>query len=154
MLEVRQVNYMVERLPWARVKSDTEIGPWPGFVEIQGTSPLAILAHPDTRISYPWEAGQDLSLEVKLGVGPGSYSEGEDNPVTFRVLQRASDGEVLGQQEKVLNPGMVGEHRRWHPCRLLLQNRVGSVLEFGVSAPNRKHVVTAAFAHAVLSPAP
>ncbi len=149
IIDVRQVNYLVERLPWARIDAPPGDAPWPGFAEIQGSAPLALLVKPGTRVRYPWEGTRAMELHLKLGIPADSWAEGEGRPLDVRIVQRDSSGDTLARFEKTLNPGIRKEDRGWVPVSLGLAGGSGpdGVLEFEVrgAAGGR-----AAFAQALL----
>ncbi|MBZ5498514.1 MAG: hypothetical protein LAP85_19125 [Acidobacteriia bacterium] len=150
-LEIRQVSFMVERLPWARLESASGVMPWPGLVPIGGGT-TAVLAKPGTRITYPWELRHSMLLNLQIGVLHDGASAG-DTVFEFEILHCDARGKILSRIEKGLCPGTRKEDREWQPVRLLLPASVaaGETLAFryGASGPSG---ITGAFAQALLTP--
>ncbi len=147
IIEVRQVNYLVERLPWARVDAPPGGAPWPGFAEIQGSAPLALLMKPETRVRFPWDAARATALDLKVGIPADSWIDGEARPFEIRIVRRDAAGEVLARFERTLDPGVRREDRGWQPVSLRFEGGSGGVVEFEVGGgPGGK----AAFAQALL----
>jgi len=150
-LEVRQVSFMVERLPYARVESAGGILPWPGYV-FRGERELAILTKPGTRLIYPWTMRQAAALTLKIGI----VSEAEPakgDAFDFKILFRDAAGRVLARWEKTLEPGSRKEDLDWHAVRIslpALASGDGS-LEFFYGA-RAAGSVTGAFADALITP--
>src|SRR5206468_9850577 len=86
-LEVSQVNYLVEKLPWAKIESATSVKPWPGYVTIDARGPLALLARQGTRILYDWSFRAPLELTLQVGVSIDPYAAGDQRVFCFEVLQ-------------------------------------------------------------------
>ncbi len=151
-VEVRQVNFLVEELPRARIAAAVSIPPWPGYIEIQGKSYLAVLARGSARIQYPWTARQSLDLDLKVGVGPDSYEEGKSRVFRFDIRQVDGRGSVLASYGKMLDPGTRREDRHWDPVHLRLQGACLEplVLELSFSCNDPKAAGTGAFAEAFL----
>ncbi len=151
-VEVRQVNFLVEDLPRAKIECAASTLPWPGFLEIQGKSYLAILAKPATHIVYPWPAREALNLDLKCGIGADSYDEGKDRVFKFDIRQVDGSGSVLAAFSKTLNPGLHKDDRRWHPVHLLLQgsSHQQSVLELSFAGNGKDSTGTGGFAEAFL----
>jgi hypothetical protein len=151
-VDIRQVNFMVEGLPWANVLGSTRVAPWPGYLEIQEKSPLALLVRPGTSISYPWTAQEDLNLELRCGIGPDAYREGQDRVFRIAVRQHGSEGRILAEFTAALNPGLLKEDRKWQPVMLELASRRmgGEFLEFACDCGDREAAGTVAFAEAIL----
>ncbi len=129
-LEIRQVSFMVERLPWAHVESVSGLRPWPGYVP-GGTRQLAVLAAPGTRIAYPWTLRHPADLLVEIGVihDPASASDGE---FVFEIRRCDAGGAVLAGIERILNPASGGEEAIRQTIRLTLPPGMadGETLEF------------------------
>jgi hypothetical protein len=135
-IEVRQVNYMIEQLPLAKIETTSSERPWPGYLRLQGESPLAILARPDTEILYAWNLEESLYLDLRVGISPESYREGQEFPCEFEIRQCDANGAVLRSYRSVLDPGLRKEDRVWQPVRLELRSRREGVetLEFRYSS--------------------
>jgi hypothetical protein len=151
-VEVRQVNFLVESLPRARIEAGAQIRPWPGIMELQEKNYLSILAKPGTRISYTWSATEPLSLELKCGVGLDAYSDGQSRVFTFNIRQIGSGGTPIAGFSKAVNPGLRKEDRGWQPVRLLLErsDQDPSTLELSFGSEEKAAVGTGAFAEAFL----
>jgi len=122
-VEVGQVNYLVERLPWAEITTATGVKPWPGYVTIEARGPLAILAKPGTRILYDWSARAPLDLAMNLGLSHDSYSAGDERVFLFEVLQYGDAGAVLARESRSLAPGKREGDRKWQPVLIRLPSR-------------------------------
>ena len=135
-IEVRQVNYMIEQLPLAKIETTSSERPWPGYLRLQGESPLAMLARPDTDILYAWNLEESLRLDLRVGISPESYREGQESPCEFEIRQCDANGAVLTSYRKMLDPGLRKEDRVWQPVRLELRSRRegAETLEFRYSS--------------------
>jgi hypothetical protein len=149
IIEVRQVNYLVDRLPWARMNSELELAPWPGFAEIQGSAPLALIVRGNTTVTFPLETGRRMYLDLKIGIPPDSWRDGDHKPWTIRLAQLNAGGDAIAMVEKTLSPGTDREHRHWLPVRLELLDSPRAALEIDVRGDGR-----VAFAQALLRSAP
>ncbi len=151
-VEIRQVNFMVEGLPRATVETSAGIPPWPGYLEIQGKSPLGLLLKPGTRVIFPWPSDGPLLLDLKCGIGPNSYREGLSRIFKMGAAQKDAAGHVFSSWSRDLNPGMNGEDRKWQDVQMLLPGRRqgGDRLEFSVMCSDLGADGTAAFAEAFL----
>ena len=152
LVEISQVNFFVERLPWATVETEGHELPWPGYATIQGTSPLAILARAGTRISFPWTAPEPLRLELKTGILPQSVTEGSSATFEFLVRQVDKRGNTLTQFAKILAPGQRKEDLRWHSVPLLMHGaRQGAgALELCFLSDDKDSSAVGAFAEGFL----
>jgi hypothetical protein len=151
VIEIQQVNFMVERLPWARMVCAGSVKPWPGIVPI-GTGALAILARPGTRIIYPWTLRGPMRLLLKVGVLDAAAAENRD--FDFEIVHLDAHGGVLSEYAKRMNPGKRQEDSGWHAADLSLRASVedGETLEFRFHARSGGEA-TGAFAEAFLMPA-
>jgi len=149
-IEIRQVNFMVERLPWARIQCSSATKPWPGYLPIEGRAALGILTKPGTRIAYPWSVGEQLSLKLECGVLEGSYAEGANTAFTFEIRQLDADGGVLSGFHRTIHPGVKIEDRRWLPVQLGLEDMAEGTLEFSYSCDAKRDEGTGAFAQSFL----
>ncbi|MBN1566212.1 MAG: glycosyltransferase family 39 protein [Acidobacteria bacterium] len=150
-IEVFQVNYMVERLPFAQIDAGSGIKPWPGYLNLEGKSPLAILAKAGTRILYPFSALNPMQLQLLCGISPDSYQEGTNTSFAFKVRQLDGEGNVLAESDMVLQPGTKKEDRPWKQIVLALKPAQHGALEFDYSHAGRESTGTGAFAQSVLT---
>ena len=121
-IEVRQVNLLIEQLPWAAVEAAAGHGPWPGYLALRGQSPLGLLARPDTRVVYRWAPQARVILEMTCGVSPDAYAPGEDTEFEFEVRQCNAAGAVLAGSSLSLRPGTRERDRDWQPVVLELHS--------------------------------
>jgi hypothetical protein len=153
--EIRQVNYLVDRLPWAAaVLDDGSVKPWPGYVKLAGRDRLALLLKPGTRVVYRWRMNVPVQLEVSCGLS-SHVSEGQEGTdYEFEVRQIDDTGGVWAQARTTLSPGgqaMVGE---WRPLQLILRSTAvasDSRLELYYSSRDPRHP-TGAFAAVTMKP--
>ena len=151
-IEISQVNFMVERLPWARIETGSGIKPWPSYLPLQGKSPLAVVAKPGTRILYSWPIRKPVQLDLLCGVSPDSYAEGAADPFDFTIRQLEADGRILNESRITLQPGIKKEDRDWKPVSMVLRLAPGGVLDFQYSCVGRNAAGTGAFAQPFLKP--
>ncbi|MGD0100506.1 MAG: glycosyltransferase family 39 protein [Acidobacteriota bacterium] len=151
-IEIFQVNFMVEQLPWAQVETASSIKPWPGYLVLRGRSLLAILAKPETKIRYVWPVYHRVRLELKCGISPDSYKEGSDAAFEFEVRQFAGDGRVLSERRITLRPGINKEDRDWQPVSLELCPTPKGILEFRYASLGNIQEGTGAFAQSIIEP--
>jgi hypothetical protein len=151
-LEIRQINFMVERLPWARIECAGGVMPWPGLVSI-GDQALAVLALPGTRITYPWTARAPMRLDLAIGLVPDRSATPADEALDFMIQARDARGHVVEGFSMTLNPGSNPKDREWQPVRILLPaaGTGGETLVFEVQARG-KSTATCAFAQSILRP--
>jgi hypothetical protein len=152
-IEVLQVNFMVEGLPWAQIETDSETKPWPGYLGLQGKSPLAILAKPATRIVYQRPVHERMQLALLCGVSPDSYTDGSDASFDFGIRQLEADGRILAEFRLTLRPGIKKRERDWQPVRLVLRQTQKGALDFRYSCTEKEPRGTGAFAQSILEPA-
>ncbi len=152
VLDVRQVNFMIERLPWARIECAGPVLPWPGYVTLQERA-LAILAKPGTRISYPWTLHAPMDLTLAIGPVGGDTVGTGDAEFDFEILLCDQHGKILARYQKTLSPGKRTEDRGWQRVRLALPaNPTGSdTLTFDYRAQGDTSTV-GAFAESILVP--
>jgi hypothetical protein len=148
-LEIRQVNFMVERLPWARVESTTAFQPWPGYV-YKPERALAVLAKPGIKIIYPWEMRMPVVLQLNIGLV--NAPSADDGAHEFEILHRNAQGEVMARFTASLQPWLRSEDREWQAVRLKLSAQAGEgeTLEFRYLASGKSDTV-GAFAEAFLT---
>jgi hypothetical protein len=152
-IEISQVNFMVERLPWAQVETASGIKPWPGFIALRQEPPLAILAKPGTRICYPLPVQNSLRLDLQCGISPDSYIDGSDDSYEFSVSQLEKDGRrVLAESRIVLHPGIRKEDRDWQPVHLVLSQAPEGILEFRYASSEKAPARLGAFAKPLIKP--
>jgi 4-amino-4-deoxy-L-arabinose transferase-like glycosyltransferase len=151
-IEVQQVNFMVEQLPWAEIQTDSTISPWPGYLDLMGKSSLAVLAKPGSRITYRQEFRQPMQLEILCGVSPDSYLDGSENSSSFAIRQLDKNGVVLAESSKTLQPGIHEEHRTWQKVEMILYPSPRCTLEFGYFRGDNRLDGVGAFAQLILRP--
>ncbi len=151
-VELRQVNYLVERLPWTRVEGTASVRPWPGYLLLQEKSPLAVLTKPGTKITYPWTMQDSLVLEMICGIAPDAYVDASTRTFTFSVRGRDSGGKSLCSYTRTLQPGTRKEDRGWFAVRLQLRGRNQGTesLELAYESDDSASATTGAFAEAFL----
>ncbi len=152
-IEVRQVGFMIERLPWARVAAASDIRPWPGIVTIGGRPSPAILVKPGTRISYPLSVREPADLELLVGFYPESGGAAERSACRFEIRQTAGNAGVLAEIGVELRPGTKQEDNAWRPARLRLRETAEGALDFEYTCGRSQAAGAGAFAQAVLRPA-
>lgn len=155
-LEVRQVNFMVDQLPWATVEGEKGLKPWPGYLRLQGLSPLSVLMKPQTTLTYPWVMDAPSVLDIRCGVDVEAYREGEQTEFRFEIQQLGAGGKTLAALKTVLMPGLEPSHRGWKHLRLELEGRREGALklQFRYESNGDTESGTAAFAEAVVRPLP
>ena len=151
-VKLLQVNFMAERLPWARVETVTGIQPWPGSVSLHGQSLLAVLAKAGTSFHYEWPFRGAIRLELQCGVSGDSYKDGGGEAFDFEIRQLGQDGGVLAAHRLTLRPGVVTKDRDWQPVRLQLGRNSGGVLEFRYTTTGDVRAGAGAFAQSVIWP--
>jgi len=151
-LEIRQVNFMMERLPWARIECIGGVRPWPGLVST-GEQALAILALPGTRITYPWTARVPMRLDLAIGLVPNGSDASAEAGIDFEIQARDELGNVVAGFSRSLDPGSNPKDKGWQPVRILLPAAVagGETLVFEVQARG-KSTATGAFVQSILTP--
>ncbi len=151
-VEIRQVNYLVAKLPWSRVEGTAAVMPWPGYLSIQEKNPLAVLSKPGTKIVYPWTEQEPLELDMLCGVAPEAYVDGSASAFVFTVREMDSKGNSLSIVTRTLKPGMQKEDRGWLPVQIpLLGRRQGAeALELVYQSDDKGSEATGAFAEAFL----
>jgi len=150
---LRQVSCLVERLPSARVQSDTGVWPWPGYAEIDGAESLALLARAGTEVSYPWSPPAPAVLEAVCVVHPGRSTSPEGERYRFGLRQRDGEGRVLSRADlEIVRPeqaaGGAGNTLR---LGLRAEGAQGGTLELTFESPDDPGAV-GAFARAILRP--
>jgi len=151
-VEVFQINFMAKQLPWAYIETASGINPWPGYVTLDGQSPLAILAKPGTSIRYPWTVDHPARLELQCGVSPESYKNGSDRAFEFAIGQLGRDGNVLAENRITLRPGIGEGDQSWQPVRMDLVPERESVLYFRYNSDNGANRGVGAFAQSLVRP--
>jgi 4-amino-4-deoxy-L-arabinose transferase-like glycosyltransferase len=143
-LEIRQVSFLIERLPWAAVATTSGVMPWPGFAPVRGNV-LALLAKPGTRIRYPWTLRSPAFLKLDVGV---LRNAAEQTTCAFEILHRDGQGRVLARIAKISTP-----EAQWQPVEFLMAGSAGpgEILELAYSAATPSDAV-GAFAGAILVP--
>jgi hypothetical protein len=151
-VEVSQVSFLIERLPWARKENPGTVEPWPGYAAIQGKNTLALLVKPGTTVVYPWLMDHRVDMTVHCAVAPDGSRSGDDGDFRFEIVQRDEMGRVLAQCAETLRPGGVKNDRGWCQLRLALVGRAqgARTLELRFSGPSAS--ATGAFADGILTP--
>jgi len=149
-IEVFHVNFMVERLPYARVETASGIHPWPGYTSIGNKAPLALLAKPGTRLVYPFPVRTPIRLQLLCGVSSDSFKIGNSDSFIFDIRQLDPDGKVLSESNLSLRPGLLEEDRRWHPILLTLRETRNGALEFRYFKTGKDSAGVGAFSQSVL----
>lgn len=149
-IEIRQVNFMVAELPYARMECPGGTRPWPGYVW-RSERRLAVLAKSGTRIVYPWSFSQALSLRLMVGIS-GNAASGANQACDFTILLRDAQDVILARHETTLGPGTEKGAAAWKEVRLSLPAAApGGTLEFGYQVRGGGDL-TGAFADAILVP--
>ncbi len=151
-IELLQVNFMVERLPWARIEAESQINPWPGFLTLQNKRPLAVIAKPGTRIRYRQPVRGRMNLELLCGISPDSYTVKDGSSFGFEIRQLDADGTVLAESRITLQPGINEKDREWRPVRMVLNPAPKGILEFYYRADRKESPGTGALAQSLLLP--
>jgi 4-amino-4-deoxy-L-arabinose transferase-like glycosyltransferase len=152
-IEVMQVNFMVERLPWAEIETDSTIKPWPGHLNLQSKTHLAVMVKSGTQIIYPWPLRERKQLRLLCGISPDSYEDRPDASFVFEIRQLGEDGGVLAESKVTLRPGTKNEERDWQPVQMVLNPTLRGVLDFRYFCAGKGSAVgTGAFAQSILEP--
>jgi 4-amino-4-deoxy-L-arabinose transferase-like glycosyltransferase len=151
-VQIYQVNFMVERLPWATIRTASTVKPWPGVYAIQGKQISGIALKSGTEIAYQLPIRQPLRLQLLCRVSTESYIEGSDALCEFDVRQLETDGRVLAQYRVVLRPGMNSRDRDGQRMQMLLKQTPTSTLTFRYSCAAKEFPVTGLFIQSVLEP--
>jgi len=153
-LEVLQVNYLVAELPAAAIEVAAGARPWPGYLALEGRSPLALLMHAGTVVSYPWIIDAPAALNLACGVDPGGYDVGSDESFEFEALQRGVRGEILSSEHVEVVPGLNQKARGWQHLVLQLRgcSQGGRNLELRFNSNGENERVLGAFAEPVVRP--
>jgi len=154
VVQVTQVNYLVAELPAAAVEAATGAGPWPGYLKIQGRSPLALLMSAGTVVKYPWTVDPPTVLHLTCGVDPGGYADGGPESFGFGVLQRGLRGEIIATAHLEIAPGLKEQDRGWQPLVVPLRGRRegGDSLELRFMSNGKHDRAVGAFAEPILLP--
>jgi hypothetical protein len=155
-IELRQVNFMVEGLPYARIEGEAAGSPWPGYVDIQGKDRLALLMKSGTSVSYPWKFEAPLVLEVKIAALAGTHDEESGTVFEFDVRNRAPDGRTLSSLSASMGSSLLEDKDRgWKAASLRVEGMSGGggALEFRYRCSNPASGAMGAFAEAILRPA-
>jgi hypothetical protein len=152
-IEVQQVSFMVERLPWAKIETSSGIKPWPDYLKLQGQALLSMMIKPESHIIYEQPFHGEAKLRMLCGVSPDSYSEGSGASHRFEVRQLDADGGVLIESHIALKPGINKEERKWQPVKIVLKPAQNYFLDFGYHSTDGESGGAGAFAQAILTPA-
>ncbi len=118
-VDIRQVSFLLERLPWAEIESRDPHSPWAAFAEIRGRRRPALMARAGTRIRYEWIAETPVVIELMCGIAPGGAG-GADGEYFCRAAQLDALQRVVDSAGCRLAPDAAGG-RDWKPLRLTLQ---------------------------------
>jgi hypothetical protein len=151
-IEVHQVNFMVERLPWAEIQTDSAINPWPGNLNLMDRDSLGVLAKPGSRIVYKERFQKPMHLELLCGITPDSYADGSEESFSFVIRQRGENDVVLAESVKTLQPGIEVEHRAWQRVEMILDPSSECTLEFEYYRGENRLSGAGAFAQLILKP--
>jgi hypothetical protein len=151
-VDIFQVHFMAEQLPWAQIETSFKTKPWPGYLALNGQSSLAVLAKPGTLLRYPWTGRESTRLDLQCGLSPDSFEDGSDKAFEFVVSQTAENGSIAGEQRIMLYPGIKKEDRNWQPIRLILKPIAKGFLNFQYNAGGNVPQGTGAFAQPLLRP--
>jgi 4-amino-4-deoxy-L-arabinose transferase-like glycosyltransferase len=149
-VEISQVDFMVERLPWAQIETESAIMPWPGYLKLGGRTPLAVMVKPGTRISYRWPVPEQKRLRLLCGVSPDSYRGKPDASFIFEIRQLESDGRVLAESQTTLKPGFDEEDRDWQAVDLVLNPTPNGILNFLYYSAEKDPVGVGGWAQSIL----
>ena len=149
-IEIFQINYMAEQLPWAKIETGSGTRPWPGLMLLNGKSQLAILLKPGTSLRYPWPFREPMKLELQCGISAESYGEGSGEVYEFEIRQWDKNGSVTVERLLSLRPGIRKEDRDWQPLQLILKEAAGGVLEFRYGGTSATGI--GAFAGSIIRP--
>ncbi len=150
-IEIRQVDYLVERLPEATIDVAEHGLPRAGRLSLGGKNCLALLLKPGTRISYLWTDPNPLVMKFKCGVSPEAYRQGDDSNFSFEISQCDAKGNALASLHLTLHPGTNGDHRMWQPAQLkLLPRGQAEFLQLRYDASSHNVQGAGAFAECVL----
>jgi hypothetical protein len=142
-IEVRQVNYLAERLPYASVQTQGEVLPWPGYASIQGQRVLSLMVKPGTCVSYPWTFRNPVSFYVSCGIPSAAGFQGAGE---FEIRQLDASGKVL-----CAATNRSVEADKWTDLSLWLEPVPGNLELRYSSTPGMEW--TGAFAGPVMRPA-
>jgi len=119
--EIAQVQFLVERLPWATLSGTAALAPWPGYMEAEGRRNISLLLKPGSELSYPWDRERPVRLVLECAVSSKQLQEGVDELFEFEVLQRDHEGKVLERAILALRPGSQDLDRGWRGLEILLR---------------------------------
>jgi general stress protein CsbA len=142
-IEVRQVNYFADQLPYARIQTQSDVLPWPGYATVRGKRVLSLMTKPGSRIAYPWTIKIPVSLDVQCGVLSEAVLQGD---CEFEIRQLDASGKILHAATQKST-----ERDRWFDLSLRMEPVPGT-LELELSGPYGIEW-TGAFAGPVLRPA-
>ena len=151
-VEILQVNFMVERLPWAQIETDSETKPWPTHIRILGKTEIGIAAKPGTRIEYRWPVGETSKLQLLCGVPQDAYIDGSGDHYNFEICQLGEDGTILSESRIALQPGIKIEDRDWQPVQMVLKHTSSGALVFRYTCSAAGSAGTGAFARSLVMP--
>lgn len=120
-VEVRQVDFLADRLPWAKLENVGSTRPWTGLIDTGGGNHTALLVPSGIRVFYPWTVNTAANFEVVCGpAGPVAAGQAEGR-VHFELQQQDAGGRVLSQASVDAawpKPTVGGE---WNELHLLME---------------------------------
>jgi hypothetical protein len=137
-IEISQLNFVAEQLPWAQVETVSGVRPWPGYMVLERDSRLSVLAKPGTYIRYPWDIRETVQLELQFGISQDSYKEGSDEAFEFEVRQLGKNGVIFSKQRLVLHPGIRKEDRVWQLMPIVLKPVPEGFLDFSFESGQKR----------------
>jgi hypothetical protein len=137
------VNYFADQLPYARIQTQSDVLPWPGYATVRGKRVLSLMTKPGSRIAYPWTIKIPVSLDVQCGVLSEAVLQGD---CEFEIRQLDASGKILHAATQKST-----ERDRWFDLSLRMEPVPGT-LELELSGPYGIEW-TGAFAGPVLRPA-
>ncbi len=154
VLEVLQVNYLVAELPAAAIEAAKGVRPWPGYLALEGSNPLALLMPAGSSVKYPWEISVPTQLSLACAASPAGYSDGSVESFAFEVCQRSVQGEILASAHVEIAPGLKRQDRGWQHLVLPLHghSQGGRSLELRFTSSGGNEHTLGAFAWPVLRP--
>jgi hypothetical protein len=117
-----------------------------------GKSPVAILAKPETLISFPFSLSSAVQLQLLCGVSADSYQTGNADSYEFYIRQMDGDGKALAESRVTLQPGIREQDRTWRPIEMILSKAEKGMLEFRYAQTGKEGAGIGAFAQPVLKP--
>jgi hypothetical protein len=121
VVEIAQVQFLLERLPWAEYSGSSQVAPWPGYLEAGNRRRLSLLLRPGSVLSYVWNRERPIQLILECAVSTDELPAGSADTFQFEVLQRGPQGELLERAILQLQPGSRDSDRDWGKLEILLR---------------------------------